>query len=43
MNSCELHDNCIVVYDCMYCPMCNLNDELEALQYEIMILEARDE
>ena len=43
MNSCELHDNCIVVYDRRYCPMCNLDDELEALQDEIRILEARDE
>jgi hypothetical protein len=42
MNTCEKHD-CVVVYTCHNCPMCDLEDQVEILSEKIKEKETRIE
>ena len=39
LNTCDAHDDCVVVYDTKYCPVCKIVDNEDHLQERVNELE----
>ena len=39
LNTCDQHDDCMVVYDVRDCPVCKMQDETKRLEEEVADLE----
>ncbi len=43
MNACEVHSKCIVVYDTKVCPLCDLQEQYEALEEKVESKESHED